>query len=86
MDEIHRREKEGAKVIIVVCPNANNDGKGNVIVVEHASQGFVKQLAVEGRRQEGRYEKTSLDLPRPRKVILEWSLPPGAPVPNPADR
>jgi thiol-disulfide isomerase/thioredoxin len=83
LDEIRRREKEGAKVIIVVCPNGNPEGKGDVIVVDHASQGFVKQVAAEGRRQE-RYEKTSLELPKPRKVLLEWSLPPGAPVPNPA--
>ena len=81
LDEIRRREKEGAKVIIVVCPNGNADGKGDVIVVNHASQGFVRQVAAEGQRQDRTY-KTSLELPSPRKVILEWSLPPGAPVPN----
>jgi S1-C subfamily serine protease len=83
LDEIHRREREGAKVIIVVCPNGRNDGKGDVIVVEHASQGFVKQINAEGRSQDRHYEKTSLELPKPRRVVLEWSLPPGAPVPNP---
>ena len=77
LDEIRRREKEGAKVIIVVCPNGNADGKGDVIVVNHASQGFVRQVAAEGQRQDRTY-KTSLELPSPRKVILEWSLPPGA--------
>jgi thiol-disulfide isomerase/thioredoxin len=84
LDEIRRREREGSKVIIVVCPRGNSDGKGDVIVVDHATQGFVKQLAADGQRQDRRYEKTSLELPKPRKVILEWSLPPGAPAPNPA--
>jgi thiol-disulfide isomerase/thioredoxin len=83
LDEIRRREREGAKVIIVVCPRGNSDGKGDVIVVDHATQGFVRQLAAEGQRQDRRYEKTSLELPKPRKVILEWSLPPGTPMPSP---
>jgi thiol-disulfide isomerase/thioredoxin len=83
LDEVRRQAKRGSKVIIVVCPDGSADGKGDVIVVDHASQGFVKQVAVEGRRQDRHYE-TSLELPSPRKVIFEWSLPPGAPVPNPA--
>jgi hypothetical protein len=83
LDELRRREKEGAKVIIVVCPRGNPEGKGDVIVVDNASRGFVQQVSAEGRRQDQPFH-TSLELPNPRKVILEWSLPPGAPVPNPA--
>jgi thiol-disulfide isomerase/thioredoxin len=91
LEEIRRQVKSGAKVIIVVCPNGNPDGKGDVFVVENASHGFVRQAAAEGRRQDRRYEnETSLELPKPegnlpgpRKVLLEWSLPPGARVPNP---
>jgi thiol-disulfide isomerase/thioredoxin len=89
LEEIRRREKEGAEVIIVVHPRGNPDGKSDVILVENASQGMVKQLYAEGRRADQPYH-TSMELPNPRKelsgprkVVLEWSLPPGAPAPNP---
>jgi len=92
LEELRQRVKEGAEIIIVVHPRGNPEGKSDVIVLDHASQALVKQLSAEGRRQDRRYEnETSLELPKPqqklpgpRKVLLEWSLPPGAPVPNPA--
>jgi len=89
LEELRRRAKEGAEVICIVRPRNNPEGKSDVIVLEHASQEFVRQLAADGRRQDQPFH-TSLELPNPRKalpgprkVLLEWSLPPGAPAPNP---
>ena len=70
LEELRRQAKEGAKIIIVVCPRGNPEGKGDVIVVDHASQGFVKQVTAEGRRLDRRYEnETSLELPKPQKKL-----------------
>jgi thiol-disulfide isomerase/thioredoxin len=79
LDEIRRREKAGAKVIIVVCPPPGTaDGKSDVIVLDHASPALLKQLAAENRREDSPFHTSSK-----RKVILEWTRPPEVPVPNP---
>ena len=51
LDEIRRREKEGAEVVIIVRPRGNPDAKSDVFVVDHASQGFVRQLSAENPRR-----------------------------------
>jgi thiol-disulfide isomerase/thioredoxin len=90
LDEIRRREKEGAEVVIIVRPRNNPGAKSDVFVVEHASQGFVRQLSAEnprltsvretatdGQRPDRRFTNdTSLELPKPRKILLEWTKPP----------
>ena len=48
LEELRRQAKEGAKIIIVVCPRGNPEGKRDVIVVDHASQGFVRQVRPKG--------------------------------------
>jgi thiol-disulfide isomerase/thioredoxin len=93
LDEIRRREKEGAEIVIIVRPRGNSEAKSDVIVLDHASsacvrqlsdesrrQASVRELAADGNRQDRRYQnETSLELPKPRKILLEWSKPVGAP-------
>ena len=76
LDEIHRREKEGAEIVIIVRPRGNSEAKSDVIVLDHASPQLIRQLSADGRRQDQPYP-TSLALPN-RKVLLEWSRPAGA--------
>lgn len=98
LDEIRRRGKEGAEVIILVRPRNNPEAKSEVIMLDHASPELIRQLSSEtqqqssvrevtvaGNNQDRRYQnETSLELPKPRKILLEWSRPANAPVPNPA--
>ena len=72
LDEIHRRVKEGAYVTIVVHPRNDPDAKSEVFMLDHASREFVSQLSVEARRRDEPFP-TSLELPKPRKILLEWS-------------
>lgn len=73
LDEIHRREKEGAEVVCIIRPRDNPAAKSEVIVLDHASPEFVRQLSAAGKRQDKQYQETSLELPKPRRILLEWS-------------
>ena len=76
LEEIRRRAKEGAEVTIVVRPRDNPDAKSEVYQLDHASPGFLKQLTADVRPPNRPYQ-TSLELPRPRKILLEWSAEDG---------
>jgi thiol-disulfide isomerase/thioredoxin len=78
LEEIRRYEKEGADIVCIVHPRGKPNAKSEVLMLDHASPGCVRQLSADARRQDRRYE-TSLELPKPRKVILEWTKPPVAP-------
>ena len=86
LEEINRSLKEGSQVTIVVHPRNGSDGKNHVFTLEHASAEFTRALAEEHRRQnqsprelsaDGRRQdkgvETSLELPKPRKILLQWS-------------
>jgi thiol-disulfide isomerase/thioredoxin len=77
LDEIRRREKEGAEVVVIIRPRGNAEGKSDVYLLDHASSQFTRQLSADGQRQAHPYP-TSLTLPN-RKVLLEWSKPAAAP-------
>jgi hypothetical protein len=81
LDEIRRRLKEGAEVVCVIRPRGNTEAHSEVIMLDRASPEFLERLAEEKRSQEGR-RLTSLELPKPRKVLLEWSAPGGVPARN----
>ncbi|MCE5302621.1 MAG: trypsin-like peptidase domain-containing protein [Planctomycetaceae bacterium] len=72
LDEIRRRVKEGADVTIVIHPRNNPDAKSEVLMLDRASREFLQQLPV-GARSKDRLCPTSLELPKPRRVLLEWS-------------
>jgi thiol-disulfide isomerase/thioredoxin len=72
MDEIRRRKKAGDEIVIIVRPRDNPDAKSEVFMIERASPEFRKQISGEARPQD-RPQETSLELPRPRKILLEWS-------------
>jgi hypothetical protein len=72
LDEIRRQVKEGADVTIIVHSRSNPNAKSEVYQLDHASREFVRQISAEADSKSGRIE-TSLELPKPRKVLLEWS-------------
>lgn len=72
LDEIRRSQREGAEVVVIIRPRGKPDAKSEVFMLDHVSRQFVGQLSAETRGPNKPYE-TSLDLPSPRKVLLEWS-------------
>lgn len=82
LDEIRRRLKEGAEVVVVIRPRNNPGAKSEVIMLDRASPEFLERLAAERRLQEG-LRPTSLETPRPREKLLEWSASDGMTVSNP---
>jgi thiol-disulfide isomerase/thioredoxin len=72
LDEIRRRKKEGSEIIFVVRPRNNPDAKSEVFMLNQASPEFLRQLVGEIRPQPGPH-LTSLELPKPRRILLEWS-------------
>ncbi len=77
LDEIRRNLKDGAEVICVIRPRNNPTAKSQVIMLDRASPEFLERLAAERRLQDGCRE-TSLETPRPRKKLLEWSAADGS--------
>ena len=61
---------------IVVHPRNDPDAKSEVFMLEHASREFVSQVSAEARRRD-KCVPTSLELPKPRKILKEWSLEKG---------
>jgi len=73
LEEIRRHLKDGSKVVCVIC-SRDPAAKSEVIMLDRASPEFLKQLADEVRSPDReRYPKTSLEVPRPRNKLLEWS-------------
>ena len=64
MEEIRRRKKEGAEVVIIIRPRNDPDAKSEVFMLENASPEFLQKIAP---------RETSLAMPKPRKKLLEWS-------------
>lgn len=77
LDEIHRHLKDGAEVICVIRPRNNPGAKSEVIMIDKASPEMVRQLSAEAQASNA-VRCTSLDVARPRTVLLEWSID-GAP-------
>lgn len=78
LEEIHRRVKEGAEVVCIVRPRGGSDAKSEVIVLDHVSPEFVRQLSAEGRRPSDIFPtsyEVPKDVPKPRKILLEWTSP-----------
>jgi hypothetical protein len=74
LDEIHRRQKEGSEVVIIIRPRDNSNAKSEVFMLDRASSEFRRQIANEAKPQEKVYQETSMELAKPRKVLLEWSI------------
>jgi thiol-disulfide isomerase/thioredoxin len=72
LDEIRREKREGAEVVIIVRPRNKPDAKSEVFMLDNASSDFVKQVAGMSQPKQERH-LTSLELPKPRKTLLEWS-------------
>jgi hypothetical protein len=72
LEEIRRLRKEGADIVLVIRPRDNPNAKSEVLMLDHASPEFVRMVTSDARPTSGRFP-TSLDLPAPRKVLLEWS-------------
>jgi thiol-disulfide isomerase/thioredoxin len=78
LDEIRRSLKGGAEVVVVVRPRGNPDAQSEVIMLDHASPEFLKQLAAE-QSPHGPPYATAF---KPHKKWLEWSAPEGAAASN----
>ena len=74
LDEIRRHVKEGAEVVCIIRSRENLSAKSEVIMLDHASPEFIKQLSADARPQDKPFP-TSLELRTPRKKLLEWSAP-----------
>jgi hypothetical protein len=58
--------------VIIVRPRNKPDAKSEVFMLDNASSDFVKQVAGMSQPKQERH-LTSLELPKPRKTLLEWS-------------
>jgi thiol-disulfide isomerase/thioredoxin len=67
LDEVRRSKKEGKEVIFIIRSRDNPNATSEVFVLDHASPEFIRQLSAHGRQE------TSLEVPKPRKKLLEWS-------------
>jgi thiol-disulfide isomerase/thioredoxin len=73
LDEIRRHLKDGAEVVCVIRPRNVPGAKSEVIMLDKASPELVRQLSAISQAKDG-VQRTSLDVARPRKKILEWSI------------
>lgn len=73
LQEIRRRAKEGADITIVIHPRNDPDARSEVLQLNRASSEFVHQLAGEAHRQETSLTLPKQTLPKPRRILLEWS-------------
>ena len=69
LSDIKHKAKQGATVVCIVN---NPDGRSEVYVIDNASAGLRKQVAMASRAPAVPY-RTSFEVPRPHKTILEWS-------------
>jgi hypothetical protein len=72
LDEIRRQKREGSEVVIIVRPRNNPEAKSEVFLLDNASPDFLKQVAGIAQPKQERH-LTSLELPKPRTKLLEWS-------------
>jgi hypothetical protein len=72
LDEIHRHLKDGAEVVCVIRPRNTPSAKSEVIMIDKASPELVRQLSAESQAKD--VQRTSLEVARPRKKLLEWSI------------
>ena len=92
LEEIRGRVKDGAEVLVVIRPRGNPEAKSEVLMLDHVSSEFVRQLSANGRRQDQPYTtslalpKSGKTLPGPHKVLLEWSAPAGVHVAEKGNR
>jgi thiol-disulfide isomerase/thioredoxin len=73
LDEIHRHLKDGAEVVCVIRPRNEPGAKSEVIMIDKASQELIRQLSAAAQGKDG-VLRTSLEVARPRRKLLEWSL------------
>ena len=71
LEEIRRRMKEGADIVFIINSRDNPNAKSEILMLDHASPEFLRLLTSDARPQDRPFA-TSLDLPAPRKVLLEW--------------
>jgi thiol-disulfide isomerase/thioredoxin len=72
LDEIRRQKREGSEVVIIVRPRNHPEAKSEVFLLDNASSDFLKQVAGIAQPKQERH-LTSLELPKPRTKLLEWS-------------
>ena len=77
LDEIRRSLKEGAEVVVVVRPRGNADAHSEVIMLDHVSPEFLKQLAAEQQSPAAPLtaKRRSSDEPFPTSLELPNSSP-----------
>ncbi|MCC6124207.1 MAG: trypsin-like peptidase domain-containing protein [Pirellulales bacterium] len=73
LEEIRRHLKDGAEVVCVIRPRNVLGAKSEVIMLDKASPELVRQLSAISQAKDG-VQRTSLEVARPRKKILEWSI------------
>ncbi|MEN6450320.1 MAG: thioredoxin domain-containing protein [Thermoguttaceae bacterium] len=76
MEEIRHSLREGAEVVVVVRPRGKPDAQSQVIMLDHVSPEFLKQLADEQKPHGPPYATAS----KPRKTLLEWPAPQTVPA------
>jgi thiol-disulfide isomerase/thioredoxin len=76
LEEIHRHLKDGAEVVCVIRPRNAPGAKSEVIMIDKASPELVRQLSAEAQGKDG-VQPTSMEVARPRKKLLEWSIAQG---------
>jgi thiol-disulfide isomerase/thioredoxin len=77
LEEVRRRQKEGAEVVCIVRPRDNPEARSEVIMLDRASAELLRQLAAEAEKRSpsGTRHDTSLEQPRKNKKLLEWPAP-----------
>ena len=80
LDEIRRSLREGAEVVVVVRPRGNPDAQSEVIMLDHVSPEFLKQLAAEQQP----HGASLRDLIQAAQEVVGVVGAAGRPAPNPA--
>ena len=71
MDEIQRRLKEGDEVVCIIRNRRDQQGKSEVLMLDHVSREFVDQLSAKAHDSE-LLHPTSLEVVHQKTPILEW--------------
>lgn len=80
LDEIHRRQGDGAEVICIIRPRGNTPGRSEVVVLDKASSALLERLAAE-TRVENPIRATSFEIPRETPPSARIVSPPTNPAP-----
>jgi hypothetical protein len=73
LDELRRNLKDGAEIVCVIRPRNAPGAKSEIITIDKASPELVRQISLESQGKDG-VRRTSLEVARPRKKLLEWSI------------